>query len=543
MKNKKNGNKNNAGLYIRVSTLNQIDRDSLKTQEERLIAYCKANAIDNYGIYRDSGYSAKDTSRPALEKLLADIKSGIIDSVFVIKLDRITRSISDLLKLIDFFKKYDVNFASITESIDTGTAMGRFMQHLLGLIAQLEREVTAERVAIDMQHRATQGKWNGGIVPYGYTTQKLLINKFKNSGIDPSSVLEVCPEEKKLYVDSEESEVVKWIYNTFLETNSVRRTTIQLNERGIKTRKGQLWAKTTIHRILTSPIYIGKIWYGKRKTDTITGKLVNQDKSTWIIVNGEHDRIISDKVFETIHKLLSSRSGKPTKPGRHYLISGVLRCGFCGASMSGHTFTKKTTGKTYSYYKCYNKLQKGTIACNGLSLPAEKLEDFITQNLMELSENQTFLSDKEKMISILKSKIKDDDFEKEIKRIDKNNSKLRNRLDTLIDKLEQGMIADEDFQPRYEKIKTDLATLENEKTRLLTIENSRDVSLKNLETSFGEITSFSKNWEYLDDVGKSLRIKSILKEVRATKDKIDMDIYLDVADLSRTDTDSWPPPA
>ena len=166
-------------LYIRVSTLNQVDRDSLKTQEERLIAYCTASGIKEFKIYREAGFSAKDTKRPAFEDLMRDIKEGKISSVFVIKLDRITRSMDDLLYLTNFFNKYDVKFVSITESIDTSTAMGRAMQYLLGVFAQLEREVTAERVAVDMRHRAIKGKWNGGVVPYGYTTQKLLIKNFQ----------------------------------------------------------------------------------------------------------------------------------------------------------------------------------------------------------------------------------------------------------------------------------------------------------------------------------------------------------------------------
>ena len=146
-------NSNLTALYIRVSTLNQIDKDSLKTQEDRLIAFCKANGINEYKVYRDPGYSAKDIKRPALEYLMRDIKDGKVSGVFVVKLDRITRSVKDLINLTEFFNKYAIKFVSISENIDTSSAMGRAMQSLLGIFAQLEREVTAERVAMDMQHR------------------------------------------------------------------------------------------------------------------------------------------------------------------------------------------------------------------------------------------------------------------------------------------------------------------------------------------------------------------------------------------------------
>ena len=531
------------GLYVRVSTINQIDKDSLKTQEDRLKAFCKANGINSFKVYRDAGFSAKDTKRPALETLFKDIKDGKVSGVFVVKLDRITRSIKDLIHLTEFFNKHNIKFVSISESIDTSTAMGRAMQNLLGIFAQLEREVTAERVAIDMQHRAARGKWNGGIVPYGYTIQKLLIKKFKNKGIEINRALEICPEEKKLFVDPEEASVIKRIFETFLKTNSVRKTTIQLNTRGIKTRKGELWSKTTIHRILSNPIYAGFLTYGKRKTDPVSGKLIKQDKETWTIVEGEHDAIVPLEIFEKVQNLLSQNQGKPTKSGRTYLLSGIVRCGLCGGAMTGHTFTKKGTEKVYSYYKCYSRLQKGDMACKGLSLPANQLEDFIIDQLMKLSANQVFLSDKKKMLDVLKSRMLGDESGADIKRIDEEIGQLIKRLDTLLDKMERSLISDEDFEPRYKKIKDDIDTLENEKAKLITSGKSKQTVLNSLESSFEEIAAFKNNWEYLDDVGKGLRIRSVVKEIKATKDNIEMDIYLDFANMSRTGMDSWQPPA
>jgi site-specific DNA recombinase len=539
----KKKNNNLVGLYVRVSTLNQVDKDSLKTQEERLIAYCKANEISEFKVYRDAGFSARDTNRPALEALMKNIKNGKIRGVFVVKLDRITRSIKDLILLTEFFNTHNIKFVSISESIDTSTAMGRAMQNLLGIFAQLEREVTAERVAIDMQHRAARGKWNGGVVPYGYTTQKLLMDKFKKNGIDIKRALEICPEEKKLFVDPEEAPVINKIFETFLKSNSVRKTTIELNNRGVKTRRGQLWSKTTIHRILSSPIYAGFLTYGKRKTDPVSGRLIKQDKETWTIVEGEHDPIVPFEIFEKVQNLLSQNQGKPTKSNRTYLLSGILRCGLCGGAMTGHTFTKKENQKKYSYYKCYSRLQKGDIACKGLSLPAADLEDFIIDKIMALSTDTVFLSDKKKMLDVLRSRINDDENGDDIKRIDKEIGHLKERLDTLLDKMERSLISDEDFQPRYEKIKNDINSLENEKTKIITSGKSKQIAINSLESSFEEIAAFNKNWDYLDDAGKALRLRAVVKEIKATKDKIDMDIYLDVANMSRMDKGSWRPPA
>jgi site-specific DNA recombinase len=304
-----------------------------------------------------------------------------------------------------------------------------------------------------------------------------------------------------------------------------------------------LWSKTTIHRILSSPIYAGFLTYGKRKTDPVSGKLTKQDKDTWTFVEGEHDAIVSLEVFEKVQNLLSQNQGKPTKSGRTYLLSCIIRCGLCGGAMTGHTFTKKDTKKEYSYYKCYSRLQKGEMACNGLSLPAIQLENFIVDNLMKLSADKVFLSDKKKMLDTLKSRLSNDESVDDIKRIDEEIGQLTKRLDTLLDKMERSLISDEDFQPRYKKIKDNIITLENEKAKLITSGKSKQIAVNSLESSFEEISAFSKNWGHLDDVGKGLRIRSVVKEIKATKENIEMDIYLDVANMSRRDMGSWRPPA
>ena len=537
------GGKKKAAIYVRVSTTNQIDRDSLKTQEERLRAYCIANNYNVHKLYRDAGLSAKDTNRPALEELMRNVKSGLVDVVVVTKLDRITRSISDLINLVDFFKRHEIQFVSITENIDSGTAYGRFMRHLLGLLAQLEREVTAERVATDMRHRAMQGKWNGGVVPYGYMTQGLVEKQFETEGMGKGSALveaaKVCPEPKKLYINPNEAKVIEWIYDTFIKANSIPKTTHEINENGTKTRRGALWASSSIHRILSNPTYAGKVWYGKRKTDPENGKLVRQDRDTWTVVAGEHEAIISGDRFEKAQKMLVNNYRKPTRKGRNYLLTGILKCALCGGAMTGYTFTRKGNGKSYSYYKCVNYLQKGKTACEGQSIPVDPLEGFIVDTLKKMSHNQSFLSDKQKMLEILKGKLNFKGFERQLKQIERDVEGLQCRLDVLLEKLETGIIDDDDFKARYQKIKYDIQAKEDEKDRLRELSGSSQVSIDILNASFEEISNFGSNWEFLDGVGRAMRIKSIVKEIRATKANVDLDIFLDLKDVSHTDMDSW----
>jgi DNA repair exonuclease SbcCD ATPase subunit len=208
--------------------------------------------------------------------------------------------------------------------------------------------------------------------------------------------------------------------------------------------------------------------------------------------------------------------------------------------MTGHTFTRKVTGKSYSYYKCYSKLQKGPMACEGLSIPVDRLEDFVIDQLKQLSKDKQFLSDKKKMLAILQSKRNGDQAKFEMSNIEGRIRDLSSRLETLLSKMERNLISDEDFTPRYTKIKNEISRLSHDRKKLSSLEDSNRMKLKSLEASFQEISSFNNNLEYLDDFGKALRINSIVKEIRVTEEEIFMDIYLDFAKMSRTGTDSWP---
>lgn len=374
-------------------------------------------------------------------------------------------------------------------------------------------------------------------------TQGLLIKWFEGEGLDQAvatgKASERCPQAKKLYTNPDETEIIRWIYATFIETNSIRKTTHLINAKGTRTRRGSLWATSSIHRILTNPTYTGKVWYGKRKTDPTTGKLIAQDEETWTVVDGEHEGIIELEKFEKAQEMLKSNYFKPTRVGRSYLLSGLIRCGLCGGAMSGYTFTKKGTDKSYSYYKCTHYLQKGTAACSGQSIPALQIEDFVVEALMNLSKDRQFLSDKEKMLAILKEKVGTGSGKDELVKLDVHERELKSRLDRLMNSLEYGMIDESDFTPRYRNIKDGLTAIQDQRTRIQGMDDFGKAAYDNLAASFTEVSAFGKNWEFLDDDGKAMRIRSVVKEIRATKENVDIDVFLDVENVSRIGRDSW----
>lgn len=160
---------NRVAIYIRVSTTQQVDRDSIPMQRNDLAAYAKLMLqTEDFVIFEDAGYSGKNTDRPSYQKMMSQIRSGLFTHLLVWKIDRISRNLLDFAAMYAELKELGVIFVSKSERFDTSTAMGEAMLKIILVFADLERNMTAERVYATMISRANQGLWNGGRVPFGY---------------------------------------------------------------------------------------------------------------------------------------------------------------------------------------------------------------------------------------------------------------------------------------------------------------------------------------------------------------------------------------
>ncbi|MBN1794239.1 MAG: recombinase family protein [Candidatus Omnitrophica bacterium] len=535
-----------AGAYVRVSTTQQIDRDSLRTQEERLRQYCKAQGFELYKNkpYKDEGISAKDTKRPAFEELMNDIEAGRIQVVIVTRLDRITRSLKDLIELMEKLQRHNVKLVSLTESIDTTGPMGRFIINLLGSIAQLEREIDSERVSADMHHRALAGKWTGGVVPLGYVTKGKLVRKLLEKGLSEDEALKeankIAPEKGRLYLVKKDAELVEKIYGLYLECKSLRRVTHELNKREIKTPEGLSWAATSIRRILTNPTYSGKVWYGKRKTDLGTGKLKNVEPRLWKIFKGEHEGIIPEDMFERVQALLKQKYMKPSKAKKSYLLAGLARCGHCKGGMFGYLYFKKTYDKKYFYYRCQNSIQKGRSVCKGLVVPGYVLEEQVMRTLLELSKNEKFLNDKQKMLKEIRQQSKPvkSDFDDEKKRLVQEEKRLVEVRNTLLEKLENKVIDDTTFVERFDENKKRIDSIRDRMAELAS--QGEEINLQEiaLQTSFEDLCNLPQMWKNLTDEEKQEKLRTLVNQIIVNYDRklrkfhLEVQLFLD-SDLSK----------
>lgn len=324
-------------IYVRVSTQYQIDRASLPVQREELINYARyVLNIQDYTIFEDAGYSAKNTDRPDYQRMISRIRTGEFSHLLVWKIDRISRNLLDFAAMYAELKRLGVTFVSKNEQFDTSSAMGEAMLKIILVFAELERNMTSERVSAVMLSRATDGIWNGGKVPYGYA-------------YDKSS--------KKFSIIEDEAKVVSYIYDLYETVRSLTTVAKTLNEKGIRSRTEKPWNPVTVRTMLTNPFYAGTYRYNYRD-ETNSKQFSVKDSSEWVLVANHHPAIIAPERQDYITSiLLSKRRGIPSTSTTYqrknvHIFAGLLRCGCCGSSMISTVDRARSDGWRPSVYLC-----------------------------------------------------------------------------------------------------------------------------------------------------------------------------------------------
>jgi DNA invertase Pin-like site-specific DNA recombinase len=218
--------------YIRVSTDKQAESGlSLESQRKKIEAYCELYDLELVDVEVDAGFSAKSLKRPALRRALARLGSDT-DTLIVVKLDRLTRSVKDLCTLVDkYFCGDQPSLISVAENLDTRSASGRLVMNILASVAQWEREVISERTSAALGQLRDQGRYTGGVVRYGYRVS------------EDGSLLEPNPEEQT---------VIDTARFAYAVGRSLRETAEVLNRKGYRTRQGGLFQANQVKKMVAA---------------------------------------------------------------------------------------------------------------------------------------------------------------------------------------------------------------------------------------------------------------------------------------------------
>ena len=393
-----------AGIYIRVSTFDQAREGfSLGEQEERLKEFCKFKRYNIYKVYQDAGISAKNDKRPAYQEMIEDVKKGNINVIVALKLDRLTRSVYDIEKLMKFVNDYECDIDCMADESNTTTSNGRMVMRIMTSVSQNEIEKCSERTKFGMA---------GAI---------------KNGHIPNRTGLGFKRENKKLVPDPLTKDIIVRIFDLYLEGKSHQAIANIYNKEKVLGKTN--WYDSTIQKILSNELYKGDYVNGKRtKHPTYYENVI--------------EPIVSKEKWESCQyqKLRNARHYERTAT---YLFTNKLKCSKCGNFLGGHA-TTKTNGKKYYYYKC------NTCKTYFNEIDIEKeLKAF----MLELAKQDDLINNY--YTPFIKSKLEDktEDYKKGIKELDK-------QLDRIKTAYIKGVVKLEDFDKEIKHIEYQKSDLE-----------------------------------------------------------------------------------
>ena len=449
-----NGENKIAGLYIRVSTEDQAREGfSLKEQEKRLRAMCEYKGYEVYKIYKDSGISAKTGNyRPAFEELLQDIKDKKCNTIVVLKLDRLTRSVYDWENILKFLEENDAYLDCANDDINTTNANGKMISRILTSVSQQEIERTSERTKVGLSGAIKEGHIPAR-APLGY------------KHVD-----------KKLVPDPLTKDIVIRIYNLYFEGKSYYNIATIFNEEQVLGKTN--WKDTGILRIISNEVYKGDYVHGKRTNHPTYYKDVIEP-------------IVSKEMWENC-QVQKKKNQKNYMRTQTYIFLQKLKCPKCGRILAGGASHKIKSDKWYFYYRCEN--------CKN-NIHEDKIEDKIKILLADILEYDNVVN--EFFLPVLKSKVDNpkEQLEKELKSL--NNKKERIRK-AYIDEL----FTEEEFKQESKIIENQIEMinsklLENSQAEQLNF-TTEDILLKRDMDFINKVKlpisyyAFNDNWDLLD---------------------------------------------
>src|SRR5712671_6499002 len=346
-------------IYTRKSSEEGLEQEfnSLQAQREACEAFIESQRQEGWvclrAAYDDGGFSGATMDRPALQRLLADLSAGRVDTIVVYKIDRLTRSLADFAKIVEILDASGASFVSVTQQFNTTTSMGRLTLNVLLSFAQFEREVIGERIRDKIAASKKKGMWMGGVPPLGYRAQ-----------------------DGKLIIVESEAETVRFIFRRYAELGSVRLLKDELDAGGIRSnlrtsasgrlRGGKPFARGALYLMLQNRVYRGEI--------------VHKEQSH----PGEHTPIIDQPLWDAVQAQLASNAAERNSSARHRqpsLLAGLLFDGDGNRMTPSHAVKKGTRYRYYVSRPLITKDRPDRFA--GRRIPAGEIEHLVASRVRQ----------------------------------------------------------------------------------------------------------------------------------------------------------------
>jgi site-specific DNA recombinase len=489
-------------LYLRVSTEEQKREGfSLAAQEEILRAYCESKGFEIICVYDDGGYSGKDFNRPQMQQLLRDLREDKFDIVLAVAVDRISRNNLDVLTFVEKeLHPRGKKLVISTCDIDSSTETGKMFISLLGTFAEYERRLIISRVKKGMDKRASEGKWNGGMM-LGYDSVK-----------------------GKLVVNVEEAAIVREIFELQASGKGYRAIANSLNRKGKKTKGSKnkpsdSFSTAAIKTILQNEKYTGNLDWGKQRDWNSKRR---SGKSEPIRAAGEHEAIIDMELWNRVQAIMRSKRETVTHSANYtgeFLLSGILRCPVCGAGTVMSKRKKRNGSGHYLYYICQKFHSKGKTVCQANSITKDIVEAQVLKYI------HTVLAE-EQIIDCILERLKSKETQS-IAQLEKDLNIQRTSLKKLLAKQKKqdsdyydGEISaslynrlSETLDVEISELKITVAYLERE------IEKLQTNVIINKDIIIEALTNFENLFETASNEEKKALIRALIKEIHVEADR------------------------
>lgn len=505
------------------------------------IELCKEYVVKNYGeemldniiVYEDEGFSGGNLNRPDFKQMMKAAKERKFKAIIVYRLDRISRNISDFAGLIEELSHLDIDFISIKEQFDTSSPMGRAMMYIASVFSQLERETIAERIRDNMHELAKTGRWLGGITPTGYESESV-----KSVTVD-GKTKKAC----KLKIIPEQAEIVRTIFDLFIQNNSLTITEAELMRMGIKTKNNRHFTRFSLKSILQNPVYMiadkdaynyfidknadlfsdinafdnkhGVIAYNR--TEQEKGKAtVYLPIENWIIAVGQHEGIVSGEDWVKVQEILEQNKCKAFRRPRsnESLLTGILYCK-CGNKMYPKLTKRETPeGKPIFTYVCNLKERSQRSLCNNKNVNGNTLDMAVIEQIKKLESNSSQfaleLENSRKFYTGTRT-----DYEQRLQDLTNKKAELAKKIDALVDSLidMKDKASRSAVSDKIENISKESESIDNSIKELNALLSQNVMNDEQFETIKQMLSMLSNGIDEMNLHQKRIAIKALVRKV------------------------------